>query len=293
MDELKVFINQQNGLIRRIEIDGKQYAVGIDVAEALGYTKPSQAVIDHCKDIRKQNIFFDGEIKEFDIIPMEDIDRLMRNVADQSNGNEIQVRVNNVLWWITNEVTSNSQTYKCLHDTQQGLKKTIARQRVGYMKYCTKHGKQRDAYTFCPFCGQELVEKDSEYILPDTPLSDDPMLNLVFYEARAVAWSRLGLRGEPPYRLAKHNILPQELKEILKHHTIRGISKKTIAIIEQLDEQDFKRFNECYEKLIEKDSWVWKFVEWYYSLPYDCTNGEYAAQKAYYKKQFKRSETNA
>ena len=53
MSQLQVFNNQEFGNIRIVEVDGKSYAVGVDVARALDYARPSKAVIDHCRGIRK------------------------------------------------------------------------------------------------------------------------------------------------------------------------------------------------------------------------------------------------
>jgi prophage antirepressor-like protein len=49
MDDLKIFNNIEFGNIRATEVEGKPYAVGVDVARALGYAKPDKAVTDHCK----------------------------------------------------------------------------------------------------------------------------------------------------------------------------------------------------------------------------------------------------
>ena len=56
MSELMVFNNVEFGEIRSMQIDGKIYFVGRDVASALGYSNPSKAVSTHCKHIRKETI---------------------------------------------------------------------------------------------------------------------------------------------------------------------------------------------------------------------------------------------
>ena len=58
--------------------------VGVDVARALDYAKPSQAIIDHCKGIRKLGIPLPGGEQETNRIPEGDIYRLIVKVADQS-----------------------------------------------------------------------------------------------------------------------------------------------------------------------------------------------------------------
>ena len=54
-NELKVFENEKFGRIRGIEIEGESWLVGKDVAERLGYTNPSKALIDHVDDEDKLN----------------------------------------------------------------------------------------------------------------------------------------------------------------------------------------------------------------------------------------------
>ena len=48
MNELMIFNNPEFGEIRTIEEDGKTFFCGSDVAKALGYKKPSDAVAAHC-----------------------------------------------------------------------------------------------------------------------------------------------------------------------------------------------------------------------------------------------------
>ena len=49
MNELQIFNSEEFGDIRTIEIDGKPYFVANDVARALGYKRPADAVTAHCK----------------------------------------------------------------------------------------------------------------------------------------------------------------------------------------------------------------------------------------------------
>ncbi len=47
--ELQTFNNDQFGVLRTAEIEGKIYYCGTDVAKALGYNKPQDAVSRHCR----------------------------------------------------------------------------------------------------------------------------------------------------------------------------------------------------------------------------------------------------
>ena len=78
MNELTIFNNEEFGEVRTIEIDGKPYFVANDVARALGYTNPSKATNDHCKNavMRRGNDSL-GREQEFKFIPEGDIYRLI------------------------------------------------------------------------------------------------------------------------------------------------------------------------------------------------------------------------
>lgn len=47
MNEMQVFNNEEFGSVRAAEIDGDVWLVGKDVADALGYQNPSEAINDH------------------------------------------------------------------------------------------------------------------------------------------------------------------------------------------------------------------------------------------------------
>ena len=76
-NKMQIFENAEFGKVRTVLLAGKPYAVGIDVARALEYAKPSQAIIDHCKGIRKSGIPSKGGIQETNVIPEGDIYRLI------------------------------------------------------------------------------------------------------------------------------------------------------------------------------------------------------------------------
>lgn len=77
MQEIQIFKNEQFGQVRTLDVEGKPYFVGIDVAKSLGYSKPSQAIINHCKGILKIEIPSNGGLQETNIISEGDIYRLI------------------------------------------------------------------------------------------------------------------------------------------------------------------------------------------------------------------------
>lgn len=56
MNELKIFENPEFGTIRTVEIKGEPWLVGKDVAEALGYSNPRDALATHVDDEDKATV---------------------------------------------------------------------------------------------------------------------------------------------------------------------------------------------------------------------------------------------
>lgn len=78
MNELKIFENEAFGEIRTLETDdGKVLFCGADVAKALGYAKPQNAIQAHCRGALKQGILTNGGKQEMLFIPEGDVYRLI------------------------------------------------------------------------------------------------------------------------------------------------------------------------------------------------------------------------
>lgn len=77
MNELQIFNSTEFGDIRTVEIDGKPYFVGSDIAKALGYAIPHKAVQTHCKGVLKWNIPTSSGNQDVLVIPEGDIYRLI------------------------------------------------------------------------------------------------------------------------------------------------------------------------------------------------------------------------
>ena len=67
MSDLKIFKNTEFGSIRTLEIGGTPYFVGKDVAEILGYERPTKAVNDHV------------DVEDRDAVPIQDSIGRMQN----------------------------------------------------------------------------------------------------------------------------------------------------------------------------------------------------------------------
>lgn len=79
MKDLMIFKNEKFGEVRTVDIEGKIYFVGSDVAKALGYSRPSEAVTRHCKGTLKHRIPTNGGMQKMNIIPEGDLYRLITN----------------------------------------------------------------------------------------------------------------------------------------------------------------------------------------------------------------------
>lgn len=84
MNQIEIFKNPEFGEIRTVEVDGKPYFVGSDIAKALGYAIPSKAVNTHCKGVSKMEVPSNGGKQETLIIPEGDVYRLISHSKLQS-----------------------------------------------------------------------------------------------------------------------------------------------------------------------------------------------------------------
>lgn len=77
MNELQIFNNSEFGEVRTIEINGKPYFMATDIAKALGYSRPADAITAHCKGSVKHRVLTSGGEQDAKFIPEGDIYRLI------------------------------------------------------------------------------------------------------------------------------------------------------------------------------------------------------------------------
>ena len=78
MNALQIFNSTEFGEIRTIEIDGKPYFVGADVAKALGYKDTVNALKQHCRGVVKHHLTDSlGRKQEVSFITEGDLYRLI------------------------------------------------------------------------------------------------------------------------------------------------------------------------------------------------------------------------
>lgn len=77
MNQLTIFENKEFGKIRTIEIDGKPWFVAVDIALALGYNNPRDAVQRHCKGVVKHDTPTSSGVQNVSYINEGDMYRLI------------------------------------------------------------------------------------------------------------------------------------------------------------------------------------------------------------------------
>lgn len=77
MNEIQIFNNTEFGEIRTVEINDKPYFMATDIAKALGYSKPNNAISAHCRATLKHSTPISGKMQEVNFIPEGDVYRLI------------------------------------------------------------------------------------------------------------------------------------------------------------------------------------------------------------------------
>lgn len=77
MNEMTIFENSEFGTVRTVELDGRTYFVANDVAKALGYKRPNDAITAHCRGTVKHRIGVQTGIKGNGAPALQEIDMLI------------------------------------------------------------------------------------------------------------------------------------------------------------------------------------------------------------------------
>ena len=75
--EIMIFENENFGRVRTVEKDGKIYFCGKDIAVALGYSRPADAISAHCKGVAVLPTPTNGGVQSLKYIPEGDVYRLI------------------------------------------------------------------------------------------------------------------------------------------------------------------------------------------------------------------------
>lgn len=76
---IQVFENKEFGKVRTIEENGKVMFVASDVAKALGYSRPADAITAHCKGAVKHRLPTNGGMQDLKVITESDMYYLVAN----------------------------------------------------------------------------------------------------------------------------------------------------------------------------------------------------------------------
>lgn len=104
MNNLKVFTSEEFGQVRAVEINGKPYFYGVDVATSLDYIRPSKAVSDHCKGVLTQDTIRNNGGYPEKLIPEGDVYRLIVKASEQSTNPYIKEKAERFASWVFDEV---------------------------------------------------------------------------------------------------------------------------------------------------------------------------------------------
>ena len=126
MNELKIFEHPDFGKIRTVTIDDEPYLVGRDVAEVLGYSNPSKAVIAHVDD----------EDKRFEMLP----------IADSQNGNLIKTAIANRDGRSASEHSVNQRVRSLQSDPRQQAPRREEVQTLGHVRGSPQHPQARGVH---------------------------------------------------------------------------------------------------------------------------------------------------
>lgn len=77
MNNIQVFENEEFGNVRTTKINEKPYFVGTDVAKALGYSNPRDALSRHCKGVVKRDTLTSRGVQRLSYINEGDLYRLI------------------------------------------------------------------------------------------------------------------------------------------------------------------------------------------------------------------------
>lgn len=105
MNELQTF-NFEDLPVRKIEVDGEPFFVGKDVAEILGYTRPSEAIKSHVDEDDKliRQVTVSGQKRNMVIINESGLYSLIFDAAKQSKNESIRKKAKRFKRWVTSEV---------------------------------------------------------------------------------------------------------------------------------------------------------------------------------------------
>lgn len=168
-NKLQTFNNEEFGQVRTVEIDGKPYFVANDVAKALGYSVPKDAVARHCKGALKRRYLTTGGNQEMKMIPEGDMYRLITHSKLES--------AERFESWVFDEVLP---TLRKTGSYEMPKNKTDKKEKLPSVNQMVKNikGALHDAGVDSKYIAAEIVRiySDNGYPVKVPVLSDVPVL---------------------------------------------------------------------------------------------------------------------
>lgn len=168
-NELQIFNNEEFGQVRTVEIDGKPYFVANDVAKALGYSVPKDAVARHCKGALKRRYLTAGGNQEIKMIPEGDMYRLITHSKLES--------AERFESWVFDEVLP---TLRKTGSYEMSKKKADKKEKLPSVNQMVKNikGALHDVGVDSKYIAAEIVRiySDNGYPVKVPVLSDVPVL---------------------------------------------------------------------------------------------------------------------
>lgn len=164
MNELQTF-NFEDLPVRKIEVDGEPFFVGKDVAEILGYTRPSEAIKSHVDEDDKliRQVTVSGQNRNMVIINESGLYSLIFDAAKQSKNESIRKKAKRFKRWVTEDVLPSIRKHG-LYATDNVIEQTI--QNPDYIIHVlTEFKKEREGRLVAEQQVNELKPKATYYDL--------------------------------------------------------------------------------------------------------------------------------
>ncbi len=205
----QVFKNEKFGNIRVISVDGREYFVATDVAKALGYVNPRDAIAKHCRWVVKCDVPHPqskNKTLEVNVIPEGDLYRLITN-SQLPSAKEFES-------WIYDEVLpslrktgsySTSQAQPKVDTKEKEIEARLINARVREASMLLKIADKVDNPTY-----QQIMYSKATEVLNGKPLIPLPKVERKTYSAAEIG-EKLGVTAHKVGSIAnKHNLKTEE-----------------------------------------------------------------------------------
>ena len=174
-NNLMIFNNEEFGQVRCIKIDDKPYAVANDVAKALGYSRPHDAVTAHCDGAVTYRVTDKlGRLQDTKVIPESDIYSLIFEAAKQSKNPDIKIKAARFKKWVFDEVLPSIRKHGA-YISPETLEKMIMSPDFG-IKLLTALKEEKDKRIEAE---NKLIEQQPKIDLYDAVMDDNGLLNFI------------------------------------------------------------------------------------------------------------------